>query len=77
MPASGLVIGRSASCNLRLADRAVSRHHARIRYAQGRWYLQDLGSSGGIYVNDVRETAKSLDNGDRIRIGSSEFEFRI
>jgi hypothetical protein len=75
LQASGLVIGRSSGCNLRLVDHAVSRHHARIRYAQGSWYLQDLGSSGGTFVNGARVTATVLNDDDRIRIGSTEFEF--
>jgi hypothetical protein len=69
-------IGRSRSADLRLADAKVSRIHARIRYAQGAWYIQDQGSAGGTFVNGQRIQAKRLDNGDRIRIGSSEFEFR-
>lgn len=69
-------IGRSRGADLRLADAKVSRIHARIRYAQGAWYIQDQGSAGGTFVNGQRIQAKRLANGDRIRIGSSEFEFR-
>ncbi len=72
----GLVIGRGANCNLHLNDPTVSRQHARLRYASGRWYLQDMNGSSGTYVNGARVNATALNNGDRIRIGSNEFEFR-
>jgi hypothetical protein len=70
------LIGRGSSCNLRLTDQTVSRQHARLRHAQGQWYLQDLGSTAGTFVNDQRVNATALKNGDRICIGSAEFEFR-
>jgi len=75
LPGSGLVIGRGAACNLRLADLAVSRQHARLRFAKGRWFIQDVGSHGGTYVNNIRINAVELHHGDRIRIGTTEFEF--
>ncbi len=74
--ANELIIGRSTSCSLRLADHAVSRQHARLYYATGRWYIRDMNSAGGTYVNGARVSAAALNNGDRIRIGSNEFEFR-
>lgn len=76
IPNLGILIGRGSDCNLRITDRAVSRHHARIRFAQGNWYLQDQGSSGGTYVNGSRVNATTLNEGDRIQIGQTEFIFR-
>lgn len=72
----GMLIGRDSHCNLRLPDRAVSRQHARIRYAQDQWFIQDMGSKTGTYVNDVRVNATALNTGDRVRVGSAEFVFR-
>jgi len=73
---ASFTIGRSSSCSLRLADLSVSRQHARLRFASGRWYIQDMNSSGGTYINGARVDAAPLNNGDHIRIGSTEFEFR-
>lgn len=70
------IIGRSASCQLPLSDRAVSRQHARLRFANGRWFIQDMQSSGGTFVNNRRVDAAGLNPGDRIRVGSAELEFR-
>ena len=72
----GIIIGRASDCTLRLTDAAVSRQHARLRYGAGRWYIQDMNSAGGTYVNGTQVNAVPLNNGDRIRIGSNEFEFR-
>jgi FHA domain len=70
-------IGRSAGNLLRLTDLAVSRRHVVLRYGAGQWFVQDQGSALGTYVNGQRVTATALRNGDRIRIGASEFEFRL
>lgn len=70
------LIGRGSECQVRLSDRSVSRQHARIRYANGRWYIQDLKSAGGTYLNGTKISASPLKPGDRIHIGSTEFEFR-
>ncbi|MBC8191756.1 MAG: FHA domain-containing protein [FCB group bacterium] len=70
------VIGRSRFAQLRLTDRSVSRRHASIRYVKGSWFIQDLGSSGGTFVNGQRIQATRLNNGDQIRISNSTMIFR-
>jgi len=70
-----LVIGRASDCSIHLVEREVSRQHARLRCASGRWYIQDMNSAGGTYVNGARVNAAPLNNGDHIRVGSTEFEF--
>ena len=72
----GLLIGRSFACALRLSDPSVSRRHARLRYAGGHWYIQDMSGQSGTYVNGARVKAAALNNGDRIRVGSTDFAFR-
>ena len=71
----GFQIGRGSGCDLRLPDRAVSRRHARIRHAEGGWFLQDLDSSGGTFVNGQQVGAVRLNAGDRVRIGPNTFTF--
>jgi hypothetical protein len=71
----GFQIGRGSGCDLRLPDRAVSRQHARIRYAGGGWFLQDLDSTGGTFVNGQRVGAVRLGPGDHIQIGPDTFTF--
>jgi hypothetical protein len=70
----GTLIGRSGDCAIRLTDEAVSRLHARLRYASDRWFIQDMGSAGGTFLNGVAIKAGGVKAGDRIRVGSTEFE---
>lgn len=69
------LIGRGSTCQIRLPDRKVSRRHARIYLAQGSWYIQDLGSSGGTFVNGVQIQTTPLQPGDRVTIGPDVLTF--
>jgi Mg-chelatase subunit ChlD len=73
----GAVLGRDPDCAIRLLDDAVSRQHVQFRYARGAWYIQDLNSSNGTFINGARVTATALRDGDRIAIGPYELKFRI
>jgi hypothetical protein len=64
-----LVIGRHTSCDVVLGDLPVSRRHARLRFRDGRWILQDLESRNGTCVNGERVGRCELRPGDRIEIG--------
>jgi hypothetical protein len=46
-----LVVGRATGSDIRLDDEHVSRTHAILRHEDGRVWVQDLGSSGGTFVN--------------------------
>jgi len=72
----GLLIGHTSSCAIRLADPTVSRHHARLHLTDGLWHIKDLESETGVYVNGEFVSETVLKNGDHIRLGSTEFEFR-
>ncbi|HUW81351.1 MAG TPA: ATP-binding protein [Phycisphaerae bacterium] len=65
------LVGRSAD-DIPLTDQTVSRRHACLRPENGAWFLEDLGSANGTYVNGVRITKpQSLKHGDQIRVGST------
>jgi hypothetical protein len=49
-----VVVGRSRGCACVVGDPTVSRRHAVIRYGDGAWWLRDLGSMNGTYVNGSR-----------------------
>ena len=70
-------IGRSVSCNLRLADPKVSRFHAQILLEDSCFSLKDLKSSNGTRVTGTRILLRKLKSGDRIKIGSTELEFNV
>lgn len=62
-------IGRQADNDLALRDIRTSRHHARIVEEQGRYVIEDLGSTRGAYVNGERVERRALHSGDRITFG--------
>jgi hypothetical protein len=71
------VIGRAPECEVRLDDAYISQQHARIFGKNGSWYVEDLGSTNGTYVNEQRLAAPAmLQPGDRIRVGTTVLELR-
>ena len=53
----------------------VSRYHARIQAQGGRWIVEDLGSTNGVYVNGIRTGRNLLRDGWRLGLGGVEFVF--
>lgn len=77
LPNGALVIGRRASSGLLLADPEVSRQHARIEYIAPRYYLADLDSTNGTFVNGRRIHGRHpLADGDTIDVGQTRLRFR-
>ncbi len=68
-------IGRGRDCYVQIPDLAVSRKHARLRFAQGAWFIQDQGSKAGLYVNGQLVQATRLKHGDRVMIGNNLLVF--
>lgn len=63
-------LGRGQENTIRLDDLSVSRRHARIAYRQGGYWLSDLGSMGGTWVDGTRLNApRRIAAGDVIDIG--------
>lgn len=70
------LIGRSDGARIQLDDNSVSRQHAAIRFEEERFWLVDLGSANGTFVNGVALTsARVLQSGDRLQIGTSVLVF--
>ncbi|GAB4557768.1 MAG: hypothetical protein Kow0047_02360 [Anaerolineae bacterium] len=64
-----LTIGRADDCDIVLPDRLISRHHARVYWLNGNYYVEDLGSKNGTHVNGQPITeAYQLKDGDEIQI---------
>lgn len=69
-------IGRSRDNELVLDDNSVSRLHAEIhRYNNGNFFILDMKSLNGIYVNDEQVSKKKLEEGDIIEIGDIFLRF--
>ena len=70
-------IGRAEACHLRLDDRYASQFHARLFQRNGAWYVEDLGSTNGTYLNRQRVRGSAeVHAGDQIRIGRTTLELR-
>lgn len=65
-------IGRKAENDLQLLSDTVSRLHAEIIYQDNIYYLSDVGSKRGTFVNDQRIERIALQHQDRIRIGGED-----
>ena len=70
-------IGRDPECVVSLADPLCSRVHAVIVQQSGVWHIRDEGSRNGTFVNDQKVDDAVLVNGNTVRLGGTEFEFRV
>jgi pSer/pThr/pTyr-binding forkhead associated (FHA) protein len=71
------LIGRHSACDLFLAEGAVSRWHCRIIRDTEGYYVEDLGSLNGTFVNGDRiRGRRQLDDGDEIQLYGVRMRFR-
>ncbi|MCD6451661.1 MAG: FHA domain-containing protein [Acidobacteria bacterium] len=70
-----LTIGRSSENDVVIANPAVSRKHARVVEEGGKFYIEDLNSVNGTFVNGIKVTKKQLKHGDEIFIGEHRLIF--
>ncbi|MCL4439470.1 MAG: FHA domain-containing protein, partial [Firmicutes bacterium] len=73
----GVIIGRRRTNDIRLEDTNVSRVHASIDYTEGNYFITDLGSTNGTFVNGIRISKKRLVEGDQVRVGTTILEFKV
>ncbi|MCD4656022.1 MAG: FHA domain-containing protein [Planctomycetes bacterium] len=72
LSADSLTIGRDVPDGLTIGDKGASRNHAEIFRIGEMFFIKDLVSSNGTYVNDELITEEILQIGDVIRIGQSQ-----
>ena len=67
-----MTLGRHSESNIVLSGAGISRHHARLVQANGMLFIEDVGSSGGTYVNGERiEAMTPLEENDIVAIGDN------
>ncbi len=71
-----VVLGRGVQSSLQIDDTKLSRRHARIAPDVGSWFVEDLGSSNGTYVNGEPCKKLTLAHGDKIAIGHTVVLFK-
>lgn len=71
-----IIIGRSSDVEVSIDSPNISRRHAVIKVQDSKIILEDLGSTNGTFVNDVKiERPSILKEGDHIRCGKTVFKF--
>jgi serine phosphatase RsbU (regulator of sigma subunit) len=74
---SRTTIGRDEDNDISFGDTMLSRHHAELMQRAGRFYVVDLDSSNGTYVNNIRvHGERSLADGDVVALGGTSLVFR-
>jgi FHA domain len=72
----GITIGRSPAMDIQIDDPFASGRHARIYEREGFFYVEDMGSTNGTFLNGNRLGSEELLRAeDRIRIGDTEFQY--
>lgn len=69
------VMGRDPACDIVLDDPSASRRHAQMRFDNGKYFVEDLGSKNGTLVNEERIESRELHHLDEIVVGSVEILF--
>lgn len=70
------IVGRDTDADLVVPRSAVSRQHGRLfRDEQSQWWVEDLKSTNGTFVNEERVTAVRLAEGDLVRFGDAIYKF--
>lgn len=76
IPSQGATIGRHRSNDIVVADKQISRQHARILLAAGKCWVRDENSALGVFVNVKRvQGQQELKTGDILQVGNTNFRF--
>jgi len=75
LPMGKVSLGRGGENQIVLEDPRISRNHAEIFLRGNDWYLRDLGSTNGTYVNGYGVRERALESGDRVSLGGVELVF--
>jgi pSer/pThr/pTyr-binding forkhead associated (FHA) protein len=68
-----LILGRSSVSDYIVDDPTISARHARLSHRQGQWWLDDLASTNGTFLNGEMVKASALiTDGDKIMLGQVE-----
>ena len=74
----GISIGRSSDADVRIEDRYASGIHARVYSRGANYYVEDMNSTNGTFLNGGRLNGEAkLNDLDEVRIGDTEFRFEL
>ena len=73
-----IMIGRDSNCDIAVMDEALSAHHARLTHHHGQWWLEDLNSTNGSFLNREKLSMPAVViTGDKFKCGNSFFDIRV
>jgi diguanylate cyclase (GGDEF)-like protein len=73
---SEYIVGRDSEAGFVVSRSSVSRQHARLYSdAGGSWWVEDLSSTNGTFVNEMRIRAQQLADADQVRFGDAIYKF--
>ena len=70
-----LIVGRDDRAEIQVLDQGISRRHAEVFRMGEMYFIRDLDSRNGTFVNEERVKEELLRDGDEVRIGSTILVF--
>ncbi len=65
-----VILGRDPACDVTLDNDTISAQHTRLSFHHNQWWVEDLGSTNGTFLDDQPVTTPTvLADGDRLRCG--------
>ncbi len=75
---SEVYLGRDSACGFYFDDPTLSARHARLQFHHGQWWVEDMNSSNGTYINDSPVTSPVVITSlDQLRFGELCFNVKI
>lgn len=73
---TGVIVGRGKECDISINHMFLSVEHFQVWYDEGQWYIGDMGSKNGTYLNGSKlKKVRILEDGDEISFGELTFIF--
>jgi pSer/pThr/pTyr-binding forkhead associated (FHA) protein len=73
-----ITLGRDSTCSFIIPDETISSKHARLSYHHSQWWVEDLQSTNGTFLNEERlYTPTVVIDGDEIKLGKINLEISI
>lgn len=69
-------LGTGIDCEIRILMESISRHHALFISKDSRYYLSDLNSVTGTFINGRQITSEEIIDNDIVKLGDVEFKFK-